>query len=44
MHQPYLNAVSEKAVLFTFEGHDFVPSYAKYLIEFLDYKFRREVE
>jgi hypothetical protein len=31
----YLDAVSKDQEVFTFDGHDFLVSYAKYLLEYL---------
>lgn len=35
----YAEAVEARQVQFVFDGHDFLVSYSKYLIEYLDGKF-----
>lgn len=37
----YRNARVNKAETFHFEGNEFVTNYAKYLIEYLDSKFKQ---
>jgi hypothetical protein len=37
----YNNAARNQAVSFNFEGQEFLVSYAKYLIEFLEPKMRK---
>jgi len=35
----FSKAVNEEKEVFSFEGHDFLVAYAKYLIEYLSYRF-----
>jgi len=37
----YARAVKDEAGLFTFDGREYVVSYAKYLIEYLETKVRQ---
>lgn len=37
----YARALEDKLEVFAFEGHDFVPGYAKYLIEYLEDMMRK---
>jgi HEPN domain-containing protein len=41
LKKAYENAVKRQQDTFTFEGHEFVQGYAKYLIEYLDAQFQR---
>lgn len=38
--QTYADAVASKADLLVFDGNEYVPAYAKYLIEYLDNHFK----
>lgn len=36
LKKAYRSAVDDKLKIFEFEGHEFIPGYAKYLIEYLE--------
>ncbi len=38
----YSKAVKDKVLVFTYRGHQFIPDYAKYLIEYLESQFDEE--
>ncbi len=38
----YLEALDKTVEIFTFEGHELVPGYAKYLIQYLETKLAPE--
>lgn len=39
LRKAYSDAVEQKLDQFTFEGHEYVTGYAKYLLEYLDMQF-----
>ena len=42
LKKAYDRATSESKDMFTFEGNDYVTNYAKYLIEYLEEKFKNK--
>jgi hypothetical protein len=42
LKKAYDKATSKSKDMFTFEGNDYVTNYAKYLIEYLEEKFKKE--
>ena len=42
LRKAYGEAVTNSHAEFTFEGNEFVTSYARYLLQYLDSKFKRD--